>query len=261
MPRRSLRRRRACRPAANNRPNLNLVLFSPEEASRPLPRADRRADHILEVLRRKPGDTFDVGLINGPLGKATLVRATPDALHLTFAWNNATPSPPSALTLLVGLPRPQTARDILRDATTLGATAMWFVATERSERSYASSKLWTTGEWRQHVLAGAEQAFSTFVPEVKSGDALEAALVSLPAGQTRIALDNYEAAHRLMDIAPSRETPVVLAIGPERGWTPRDRDALRAHQFHLANLGSRILRTETAVVAALTLIRAKAGGG
>lgn len=237
---------------------MNLVLFSPDEAARPLPRTDRRAEHILRVLRRQPGDTFDAGLINGPIGKATLARLTPKELHLSFAWGDQPPAPPP-LALIVGLPRPQTARDILRDATTLGATTLCFVATERSEPSYARSKLWSTGEWRQHVLAGAEQAFCTFVPEVKSGDELATALSSLPPNSARLALDNYEASTRLADVAFPLGTPVALALGPERGWTQRDRDLLRAHRFQFAHLGRRVLRTETAAVAALTLISAKLG--
>lgn len=238
---------------------MNLVLFSPEETNRPLPRADRRAEHILKVLRRKPGDIFDAGLVNGPFGKATLVRAGDAALHLNFVWDTTAPPPPPALTLIVGLPRPQTARDILRDATTLGATALWFVATERSEPSYAASKLWSTGVWRQHVLIGAEQAFSTLVPEVRPPAALDAALAALPPPGTRLALDNYESAGRLADTAVPPGRPVVLAVGPERGWTQRDRETLRGRQFHFTHLGRRVLRTETAVVAALTLIRAKTG--
>lgn len=238
---------------------LNLVLFSTEETARPLSRADRRAGHILGVLRRKPGDTFDAGLINGPLGRATLVRAADDALHLSFAWDGTAPPPLPPLLLIVGLPRPQTARDILRDATTLGATELWFVATERSEPGYAASKLWSTGEWRRHVLIGAEQAFSTFVPEVRPPAALEAALATLPPSGARLALDNYESAGRLADAAVPPGRTVVLAVGPERGWTQRDRETLRGRQFHFMDLGRRVLRTETAVVAALTLIRAKTG--
>jgi RsmE family RNA methyltransferase len=51
----------------------------------------------------------------------------------------------------------------------------------------------------------------------------------------------------------------VLALGPERGWGPADRAALRAHGFTLVHLGPRVLRSETAVVAALTLVRAQLG--
>lgn len=258
MPRRSLGEGGPVRLLEFARYTLNLVLFSPDEAARPLPREDRRAEHILRVLRRQPGDNFDAGLANGPLGKATLVRIAPKELHLTFAWGDKPPAPPP-LTLLVGLPRPQTARDILRDATTLGATALCFTATERSEPSYARSKLWTTGEWRQHVLAGAEQSFSTFVPEVESGDTLAEVLAALPASGTRLALDNYEASQRLADANLPANQPVVLALGPERGWTACDREMLREHRFAFVHLGRRVLRTETAVVAALTLLRAKLG--
>jgi RsmE family RNA methyltransferase len=52
------------------------------------------------------------------------------------------------------------------------------------------------------------------------------------------------------------DKPLVLALGPERGWGPRDREQLRAAGFSLAHLGSRVLRLETAVVAALTLAKA-----
>ena len=51
---------------------MNLILFEPTEIAQPLARHDRRADHILRVLRRNVGDAIDVGLIDGPRGKATL---------------------------------------------------------------------------------------------------------------------------------------------------------------------------------------------
>jgi RsmE family RNA methyltransferase len=51
----------------------------------------------------------------------------------------------------------------------------------------------------------------------------------------------------------------VLALGPERGWGPADRAALRAYGFTLVHLGPRVLRSETAVIAALTLVRARLG--
>jgi 16S rRNA (uracil1498-N3)-methyltransferase len=52
-------------------------------------------------------------------------------------------------------------------------------------------------------------------------------------------------------------TTVVLAIGSERGWTPTERELFRAQRFTLVHLGPRVLRTETAVVSAVTLARAK----
>jgi RsmE family RNA methyltransferase len=252
---------------------LNLVLFQSAELNAPLPRTDPRAAHILGVLRRAEGDTFDAGTVNGPRGKATVSAITPDALTLTFAWD-APPPPLPPTTLLIGLPRPQTARDILRDATTLGATCIHFVATERADPNYATSTLWTSGEWRRHCLAGAAQAFDTRIPEVTWTHTLASALATLPAPATRYApnataspatryaLDNYEApaplrvCHLLSDKLSDETDGLVLAFGPERGFGPADRAGLRAAGFALAHLGTRVLRVETAVVAALAITRA-----
>ena len=77
---------------------------------------------------------LDVGLVDGPIGKGTLDAISATALTLTFTWGPP-PAPADPITLLLGLPRPQTARDILRDATTLGVGALHFVATERSDPS------------------------------------------------------------------------------------------------------------------------------
>ncbi len=244
---------------------MNLVLFEPSELSAPLPRADPRARHIIDVLRRTPGDTFDAGLVNGPLGKATLTGITDASLTLAFAPTHE-PSPLPPVTLIIGLPRPQTARDILRDTTTLGASCIHFVVTERADPNYATSTLWTSGEWRRHCLTGAAQAFDTRIPEVTWTHTLATALASLPgtlsgAPADRVALDNYEATvplkvcHLLSDKPAEPAGFSILAFGPERGWGATDREALRAAGFTLAHLGTRVLRVETAVVAALAISR------
>ncbi|MBI3884731.1 MAG: RNA methyltransferase [Opitutae bacterium] len=237
---------------------MNLILFTPADLGRPLPRSDPRARHLLGVLRRGPGDQFDCGLVNGPRGKGTLVAADAAALTLTFAWGEA-PAPADPITLVVGLPRPQTARDVLRDATTLGVAALHFVLTEKTDPGYAQSTLWHSGEWHRHVRAGAEQAFDTRVPAVTHGLSLAAALAALPPCGTRLALDPYEAAAPLAQCHIISDASVVLALGPERGWGAADRALLREHGFALVHLGARVLRTETAVAAALTLVKAARG--
>ena len=78
------------------------------------------------------------------------------------------------------------------------------------------------------------------------------------AASFRVALDNYEASRALSEIAPGA-SPAVLALGPERGWSAGERDFLRANRFDFAHLGSRVLRMETACVAAVTLMKAKLG--
>lgn len=240
--------------------DVNLVLFEPDELGAPLPRCDRRAEHVLRVLRRNVGESFDAGVVNGPRGKATITAITREGVAFSFAPVVAPPARPS-LTLVVGLPRPQTARDVLRDATTVGVGALHFVTTDKAERSYAQSTLWSSGEWRRQVLVGAEQAFDTAVPDVTHGRPLAELIGALEPGTTRIALDNYESAQPLADLPLAPGSAVVLAIGSERGWSAAERELLRGAGFAFAHLGARVLRTETAVVAALTLVRAKLGLG
>jgi RsmE family RNA methyltransferase len=179
-------------------------------------------------------------------------------LLITFAWGDS-PPPPSPLTLVIGLPRPQTARDILRDATTLGVAALHFVRTEKGEAGYARSQLWQSGEWERQVLAGAAQAFCTRVPEVTHGRSLAETLADLPAGAVRLALDNYEAAEALATCDLPAPPSAVLALGSERGWSAAERAHLRSAGFRFAHLGPRVLRTETACVAAITLLKARLG--
>ncbi len=247
---------------------MNLLLFAPDEIATPLPRTDPRSTHLLDILRRQTGDTFDAGLIDGPRGKGTVAAISAAALSLTFSWGE----PPPALgpiTLFVGLSRPQTARKILQEATALGVSALHFFPSERGEPSYAQSTLWSSGEWRRHLIAGAEQAFCTHLPEVTWTTPLPGLIAALPPiadAAPRIALDNYESpaplgkCHVLCDTASgNRGSRIALAIGSERGWSPAERDLLRAKNFTLAHLGPRVLRAETAVTASVAIIKARLG--
>ena len=237
---------------------MNIILFSPEEISRPLPRRDPRAVHLLGILRRQPGDTFDAGLVNGPRGKGTLVAAGDATLTLSFVWGEA-PPPLSPIHLLIGLPRPQTARDILREATSLGVASMHFVCTEKGEASYANSTLWKSDGWREYVMLGAAQAFCTRLPAITRPPSLAEAILTLPADATRIALDNYESRVPLSQVELRGHKSATLALGSERGWSAGERTLLRENRFTFAHLGERVLRTETACIAAITLLKTRLG--
>ena len=240
---------------------MNLVLFRPEECARALPIDDPRARHITEVLRRQPGEAFDCGLINGPRGRGRLTARDAQGLHLDFSWQAEEPPPLAPLTLLVGLPRPQTARKILGEATTLGLARLVFFQSERGEPSYADSSLWMSGEVGRLLLAAAEQAFCTRLPEVQRIESLEAGLAAALAHETpgtRVALDNYEATIGL-GATPLAGLPGILAVGSERGWSAAERERLRAAGFTLAHLGARVLRTETACTAGLAVLKTRLG--
>jgi RsmE family RNA methyltransferase len=232
---------------------VNIILFEAAEIGQPVRRRDPRAVHLLEVLRRKEGDPFDAGIVNGPRGKGIVTAIGPEGVQFRFE-KLAEAAIADPVHILVSLPRPQTARKILGEATSLGVASIRFFPAEKGEPGYATSSLWKTAEWRRHLVGGAAQAFDTRLPEVTHFPGLAEAIESLPAGCLRIALDNYEATGRMVPVAAPAE--IALAFGPERGWSDSERRLLRARGFEIADLGRRVLRTETAIVAAISIAKA-----
>lgn len=231
---------------------MNLLLFPTREPTYALPRADPRAGHIREVLRMAPGDEFFVGAANGPRGKATYALAG-DSLILSVTWEDEIPTLRD-VGLVCGLPRPQAARRILQEATSLGCAFVSFFQSVRGEPSYARSTLWTSDEWRRHLHLGAEQAFTTRLPEVHHQAGLAEALEALPEASQPVALDVYEATGALNTLRINENRRPVLVIGPERGWDARERDLLRERTIPLLHLGERVLRVETACTAGLSVL-------
>jgi len=217
---------------------VNLVLITPDEAAAGLPADDARARHLRETVGLAVGGAFHVGIENGLRGIATITALAPK-LTFAVAWEKS-PQARLPLTVLVGLPRPQTAKKVLHDLASLGAARIIFFESAKGDPGYLTSSLWKDGEWREHVLKGTEQACSTLVPEVTRVGSLA---------------EPYEATG-----APELSTPAqtaVLAIGPERGFAKAERATLRAAGFGFAHLGDRILRVEAAALVGGALMLAQ----
>jgi len=235
---------------------MNLILFHQTEIGHILAKSDPRASHILEVLQITPGGrAFDIGIINGPRGQARLCEICQAGLVLDFQINE----PPKQLypiTLLIAYARPIIARRILFEATTLGVNRfLWFVS-DKGEPSYAQARLWRGSQYEAELTRGAQQAFSTVLPQVHQYLSLDDGLADLPSTSGRLALDVYEATQRLGECKLSTP-PVILAIGGERGWSPRERSLLRKQGFVFAHLGERVLRCETAALTAIGIMLSK----
>ena len=235
---------------------MNVVLFDSDRRAQSVPLADPRARHLLEVLGCRPGMQFRAGVVNGASGLGTVVAVEPDRLRVTLCWNAAPVAPPD-ITLIVGLPRPPSARKILYQGAAIGCRAMHFVHTGLSDPNYARSKLWRDHEWRRHLLDGVQQSAATTLPETTCGMALRDALERAAPAATVVALDPETGARRLG--AARVCLPLVLAVGPERGWSAEDRATLARHRFTFCTLGTRILRVETACVAAMAIVQARLG--
>jgi len=236
---------------------VNILLFEDRDAASLIPSADPRARHVREVLKLGVGDPVYVGVINGVRGKGVIVEQGSEWLRLDIDWEGS-PLALHPVRLLVGLPRPHTARRVLFEAACLGVERIDFFSAEKGEPSYARSKLWSTNEWRERLVLGLEQSFATLLPAVGHYPDLPAALAASTA-ETRLALDVYEGEGPLSEFAAGAGARLELAVGPERGWAAGERRQLRAAGFRLAHLGERVLRTEAAVVAGLSVVLGFAG--
>ncbi len=238
---------------------VNLILFESAAEAQSIPSKDHRARHIRKVLRMSVGGCVYVGVVNGMRGLGRITQDDDDGLMLDIAWEKKPPVT-HPIWLLVGLPRPHTAKRVLFDAACLGVAGLTFFQTEKGEPSYARSSLWSTDEWRERLWLGAEQGFATQLPEVRHFSSLGAVLeASSEHRSQQFALDVYEGVAPLSRLNPDVAAPTALAIGPERGWSSHEREQLRAAGFQLAGLGERVLRTEAACLAGVSVILASWG--
>ena len=238
---------------------MNLILFEEPFESIRLEGKDPRAKHLHNVLRVKVGSLVFVGFVNGPRARAEVVFVDPDGSCGLKVIVKETAPGLLPINLLIGLPRPHTARRILFEAASLGVAAMHFFQAKYSEPSYAKSRLWQTDEWRARIFRGTEQAFGTHLPRVERHVDIQSAMAAQSRSAVKIALDNYEASRSLGAVSALNNSTVTIAIGPERGWSAAERSIFRENDWQLAHLGPNVLRTETACVGSVVCLSAKLG--
>src|SRR5690606_1882465 len=166
---------------------------------------------------------------------------------------------PLRIVLLQGIARGEKMDLILQKATELGVAAIVPVNGERTEvRLDAERAQKRLAHWRSVVGSACGQSGRARVPEVHAPAALDAAAAALPGNALRLLLDP-QGEHRLASLQLQDTDTVVVAIGPEGGWSPRDREVLHAAGFRGLRLGPRVLRAETAGLAAIAALQARFG--
>lgn len=231
---------------------MNLILLRPADFVRE-GRAvlkDRRLAHAREVLRAAIGDALTVGIEGGAIGRATVVALSDTAIELEVQVGEP-PPPPLDVLLAVALPRPPTLRKVLQQATALGVKRFVFFRAERVERSYFTSHALREAAIDEDLRLGLEQARDTVMPTVEVRPEAFSWFV-------RTRWPGLAEGRRVLVAHPGGSVPcpcgqvgpAALVIGPEGGFIPAEVEALAAGGA-VIDLGARILRVETAVVALL----------
>ena len=233
---------------------MNIVLLEKDE--RTLSRGDERFQHIRKVLHKGVGDSFHGGEINGWEGKCRIERFDDNGLDFSFTpeFDSSSLYP---LTMIIAQVRPICMKRILREAVSLGVGKLILPISDLGEKSYSSASLYTEGEYKSILLDGAMQSGKTGVSECIVTSNIEDAIKEAGEGE-RFLLDNVIGARALSSLSLENKR-VILAIGPERGWSLRERNVFISSGFSPVLIGNRILRTETAAVSAPSIALTRMG--
>jgi 16S rRNA (uracil1498-N3)-methyltransferase len=214
--------------------------------------------HLHETLKAQIGDVFKCTVLGLGLSRGTIdsISSTECRLSLT----PITKAQPQWFNLVVGASRPQTSKKVLEHATTFGAKSIHFFKAALSEKSYLDSKVLELYEAEEYLLAGLSQsAIYDELPIVKVDKYNPADKYKEQVQKYILDLNGKE---NFLQIIPSIDfnTPITLAIGPERGFISEDIEHFHKAGFKSVKISSSILRVEHAIYSAvsqLELIRGR----
>ncbi len=236
---------------------MNLIIIHSDELEQGrVTLADARAEHIRSVLKAEPGQRLRIGLLNGPFGRGTIETVLPEAVTLACEWEAETP-PRLAIDLLLALPRPKVMKRLWAQLAALGVGRIILTNAEKVERYYFDSHVLEPDFYNARLIEGLQQARDTHLPEVrivkKLKPFIEDEFAALYPNTLCLLADPSSEKSLSVSVSSSAEH-VVLAIGPEGGWTPYEIDLFKKHGFKAIGMGPRILRTDTACIALLSLV-------
>ena len=241
---------------------MNLILLEPAElqpdGSASL--TGRRARHVREVLHAAEGEKIRVGVVDGAMGTATILEDAKQ-LRLQCALTGQAPTAPR-VDLLLAMPRPKVMNRLWPVLASLGVGRILISNAWKTERNYFDTHVLEPEHVREGLIEGLQQARDTRLPQVSVHkqfkklveDKLDAfgpyaaRLVAHPGAASSLSLGGLP-----------KDARVLLAVGPEGGWTEYELQLLGDHGFKSVSWGPRALRTDTACVVLLGLVHAALG--
>jgi len=214
--------------------------------------------YLARVLRVQSGDAVDLFDGRGLEVGATVTSVGPRDLTLALGERRRMPLPDAPpVTLLQGLPRAERMDLIVQKATELGAARVVPVRTART----AAGQQARLDRWERIAREAARQCgrpelleIAPLLPLVEASEGLA------PGGARVVAWEEAPGAPALHALVPAKPSSVAVLSGPEGGLTHDEVALATSAGFEIATLGPRILRTETAAIAALAAIQSRVGG-
>lgn len=212
------------------------------------------AQHLTRVLRAQVGQEFDVSAA-GVVRRARISRMRDDRVEFDLG-EEVTTSTALRLTLLVAVIKFDRMEWGIEKCTELGVSRIIPLIAQRTDAHLAKAAVKRRERWQRIAREASEQSRRAAVPEIASPLPLKEA-IGLPA-DTRFLLAESEKKVMLAEVVQghSRDEEIMLAIGPEGGWTAPEEKLFREAGWISVSLGETILRAETAAIAATAIVAA-----
>lgn len=220
------------------------------------------AHHIGRVLRMKPGDLLSVSDPQGQMAVTRILRITPEKVTIALEEKAMRQTePPVTLWLAQGLPKSDKLEFIIQKAVELGASGIIPVQTDNTVVRYDAQKSHAkVDRWQKIAAEAAKQSGRQCIPTVAPIHNLTQVLDKLDSKTLAIMPYENESVQTLKEVLRENFCQnILLFIGPEGGFTPGEAELCRSRGVQTVTLGPRILRTETAALAALAIIMYQSG--
>lgn len=237
---------------------MNRILFEKDEIAGGVAEfGGVRAEHVLNVLHGEVGQILKTGEVNGPIGTGEITEIVPAGergeARIKVRVHHGTQSLQPWIDLVLAPPRPRVMKRLLPQLAAMGVGRIVLVGAKKVEKDFWGATLLKEEIYRPLLVDGLMQCGTSVLPEITVRrpfrrfvtDELDAMF----PGSRRIVAHPYGAAAARTGAA--RTGRVLLAVGPEGGWTDDEVSLLEEKGFERYSLGPRILRTDTAVIALL----------
>ncbi len=208
------------------------------------------AVHLFRVLRAKPGQQFDIAA-DGVLRLGTVLSASAEQVEFELG-PQVESEQLREVAVYLSIFKFDRMEWAIEKLTELGVSRIQPVIAARTEAHLAKAAEKRLERWRRIAHEAAQQSRRLDPPEISPPATLKNAIIS--ANGCRIVLSEYEKDVSLLSVLEGRTPPVVLALGPEGGWTQQEAKVFHDSDWIAASLGSTILRAETAAIAALAVV-------
>jgi 16S rRNA (uracil1498-N3)-methyltransferase len=223
------------------------------------------AEHLGRVLRAEPGQLYELSdgarVWLARVESIGMLKRGENRIEFSLVEPVAVPESKLRVDLLIALVKFDRFEWCLEKATELGVAKIVPMAAARSDRALVAVAEKRRERWEKILVESAQQSRRLSAPRFGAVTTAEKAFAASRDAELRVMLSERREAEPLRNVLRAKTSnSVVLAIGPEGGWTDSEFEAAGAARFSPASLGHLILRTETAVAAALASVNLVLGG-